>query len=392
MANPDHLERLRQGVAAWNAWRANKTYIIPDLSGMNLDEILAGTNLNQANLSNAILNRANLGKAIMWSADLSNAILLGANLSRAVLWNANLTNANLSEANLLGADLSNATLSNANLSKASLLVTNLRGADLQHADLSDARLWEANLNETNLRMAVLPRADLSGARLVNADLRDANLARCRIFGISAWRLKLSEKTEQRDLVVTARNEPEITVDNIEVAQFIYLLLHNEKIRSVIDTIGKKGVLLLGCFTDGRIAILERLREELRKRGFLPMVFNFGKPETKNFTETVRLLAGMSRFVIVDITNPRSTPLELQATVPECMVPFVPILDKREELKPFTMLEDLQISHPDRVLDVIRYPSVDRLIEVMDTEIIIPAQERFADLLARKAEGLRFKDI
>ena len=51
-----------------------------------------------------------------------------------------------------------------------------------------------------------------------------------------------------------------------------------------------------------------------------------RPETKNFTETVRLLAGMSRFVIVDITNP-TAPLELQAAVPECMVPFVPILDK-----------------------------------------------------------------
>jgi hypothetical protein len=31
---------------------------------------------------------------------------------------------------------------------------------------------------------------------------------------------------------------------LEVAQFIYLLLHNEKIREVIDTIGKKGVLIL----------------------------------------------------------------------------------------------------------------------------------------------------
>ena len=89
------------------------------------------------------------------------------------------------------------------------------------------------------------------------------------------------------------DEPEITVDNVEVAQFVYLLLHNEKIRDVIDTIGKKGVLLLGRFTEGRIAILERLRQELRKRDFLPMVFNFDKPETKDFTETVRLLAGFS---------------------------------------------------------------------------------------------------
>jgi hypothetical protein len=69
-------------------------------------------------------------------------------------------------------------------------------------------------------------------------------------------------------------------------------LHNEKIRDVIDTVGKKGVLLLGRFTEDRIVVLERLREELRNRGYLPIVFNFDKPETKDFTETVRLLAGL----------------------------------------------------------------------------------------------------
>jgi hypothetical protein len=48
------------------------------------------------------------------------------------------------------------------------------------------------------------------------------------------------------------------------------LLHNTEIREVIDTIGRKGVLLLGRFTEGRIAVLERLREELRKRGYLEL--------------------------------------------------------------------------------------------------------------------------
>ena len=62
------------------------------------------------------------------------------------------------------------------------------------------------------------------------------------------------------------------------------------------TIGKKGVLLLGRFTEGRIQILERLRDKLRALGFVPMVFNFDKPETKDFTETVRLLASLSQFV------------------------------------------------------------------------------------------------
>ena len=197
-------------------------------------------------------------------------------------------------------------------------------------------------------------------------------------------------TVQHNLVITKEGEPVVTVDNIEVAQFIYLLLHNEKVRDAIDTIGKKCVLLIGRFTGGRIAVLERLREELRKRDFMPMVFNFDKPETKDFTETVRLLAGLSRFVIADITNPRSAPLELQATVPEYMIPFVPILERGE--KPFAMFRDLWIKHREWVLDPIRYPSVDRLIEVLDAEIVKPPQVRFAELLARKAEHLRIKDI
>jgi hypothetical protein len=92
------------------------------------------------------------------------------------------------------------------------------------------------------------------------------------------------------------------------------------------------------------------------------------------------------------SNPRSAPLELQATVPECMVPFVPILDKNDEVDPFDMLSGLQIAHRDRVFDVIRYPSVDRLIEVLDKEIISPAQVRFTELLALKAEGVRYRDV
>jgi hypothetical protein len=57
------------------------------------------------------------------------------------------------------------------------------------------------------------------------------------------------------------------------------------------------------------------------------VFNFDKPETKNFRERVRRLCTLSHFVIVDITNPRSAPLELQATVPDYTVPFAPILQR-----------------------------------------------------------------
>ena len=224
---------------------------------------------------------------------------------------------------------------------------------------------------------------------MDTDLTDADLTGCRIYGVSAWGLKL-ERTKQQNLVITPEDEPEITVDNIEVAQFVYLLLHNEKIRDVIDTIGKKGVLLLGRFTEGRIEVLERLREKLRNLGFVPMVFNFDKPETKDFTETVRLLAGLSQFVIVDITNPRSAPLELQATVPDYMVPFVPIMEEGEE--PFAMFVDLQNKY-DWVLEpVIGYSSVDRLIEVLEDKIVRPAEAKFNQLLARRTKQLRVENV
>ena len=74
------------------------------------------------------------------------------------------------------------------------------------------------------------------------------------------------------------------------------------------------------------------RPPLRPLPYLPIVFNFDKPETKVFTETVRLLAGLSHFVIADVTNPKSAPLELQATVPEMMIPFLPIIEEDETVR------------------------------------------------------------
>jgi len=322
MANPDHLKMLRQGVDAWNAaWRT------PDIA---------------SDFSKADLNGVDLTGANLWWADLSGANLSGVDLTGANLWWADLRGARL-----IGAFLSQADLSGANL----------RGANLSGAHLSEANLIKADLSG----------ADLVCASLVEADIANADLTGCRIHGVSAWGLKLNDETSQRNLIITRTDEPEIRVDNIEVAQFVYLLLHNEKIRDVIDTVGKKGVLLLGRFTEGRIAVLERLRAELRQRGYVPIVFNFDKTETKDFTETVRLLAGLSRFVIADVTNPKSTPLELQATVPEIMVPFLPIIEEGE--KPFAMLEDLWIKHRDWVFQPLYYSSLDALVGALDAKII-----------------------
>ena len=97
------------------------------------------------------------------------------------------------------------------------------------------------------------------------------------------------------------------------------------------------MLTLGRFTE-RKDILESLRETLRQRGYVPIVVDFERPTDRDFTETVMTLAGMCLFIIADITNPQSVPLELQATIPNYMIPFVPIIQEGE--KPFAMFVDL----------------------------------------------------
>ncbi|MBV9201529.1 MAG: pentapeptide repeat-containing protein, partial [Alphaproteobacteria bacterium] len=137
--------------------------------------------------------------------------------------------------------------------------------------------------------------------------------------------------KQRDLIITLRNEPEITLDNIEVAQFIYLLLRNQKIHRIIDTLTSKVVLILGRFTDERKAVLDTLRDELRKRDYVPILFDFDKPISRTTDETVTLLARMARFVIADISDAKSVLQELRTIVPELpSVPVQPVIVATQE--------------------------------------------------------------
>jgi hypothetical protein len=151
--------------------------------------------------------------------------------------------------------------------------------------------------------------------MVETNLENAILTGCNIYGISAWELKLKD-AKQIDLVITPEGESAITVDNLEVAQFIYLLLRNENVRNAIDTITSKVVLILGRFTPERKAVLDAMKEELRKRDYLPVLFDFEEPKSRDLTESVSTLAHMARFVIADITEARSIPAELERIVPQ----------------------------------------------------------------------------
>ncbi len=402
MANPEHLEILKQGVEVWNRWREENAEERPDLSGADIGGAdlrganLAGADLFGANLTGVVLAKASLFKANLTKANLAGAVLdlavlFGANLTEAVLVRAELVEANLAEAVLFRTNLTEAVLIGANLHGASLVeavlfqanlhAAKLRGANLFRANLRGAKLTQANLRGANLRGANLAGANLRGVSLVRTNLAQATLTGCHVYGISAWDLTL-KGAEQTDLVITQPHEPRITVDNMEVAQFVYLLLNNPKIRDIIDTIGNKAVLILGRFTTERKAVLDALREELRRRDYVPILFDFEKPGSRDLTETVSTLAHMARFVIADLTNAKSIPQELQRIVPDLpSVPVQPILlaSQRE----FATFEHFK-NYP-WVLETHLYQDQEGLLASL-TEVIEPAETKVKELRGETPTG------
>jgi len=123
MTNRDYLALIKQGVPAWNAWRAENPELEPNLTGA----FLRRTNLAGVNFSRANLYSTNLRKCNLMDADLSQAHMGGADLSGANLHHANLRGAHLNGVNLNRVDLSRATLSYARMGQTVLGDVDLSG-------------------------------------------------------------------------------------------------------------------------------------------------------------------------------------------------------------------------------------------------------------------------
>jgi uncharacterized protein YjbI with pentapeptide repeats len=389
MANPEHLALLQNGASAWNRWRRKNPGVEPDLSADGVSELdaevvsladivvnevmpgkapasdgpLAALNLSKVNLRCANLVRCNLSRTVMILADLSGAKLQGANLSGAVLTSANLSKADLTDANFSGAVLRFAKLRQAKFGNAILRLANLDGIDGTKADFAQADLSVASLNDANLS-----RADLSGAF---------------VYGVSAWNVELKGAV-QRDLRITRTNEGVITVDDIKIAQFIYTLLNNKNVRDSIETLTTKLVLVLGRFTPARKRILDGIKQWLHDHNYVPILFDFDRPASRDFTETVVALAHLARFVVADLTEPASIPKELEAIVPRLAVPVQPLLQKGAPL--YAMFSDYW--KYDWVLELLRYRDLSQLLTIFQERVVDPAEREAKRLLVKRALALQ----
>lgn len=318
---------------------------------------------------------SNLNKILLKGAENWNEWRMANQVKNPDLTGAYLKEASLSKANLIGVNLTNAILHKADLCRAKLQGANLKGADLHEANLNKADLTGANLSEADLSRAILVETDLSGATMTG----------CNVYGISAWDITLTG-TVQKDLKISAnKKDPDITVDNIEVAQFIYFLIDNDNIRKFIDTVGKKGVLIIGRFTDQRKKILHLIRDELRSKYDLqPIMFEFDPLSTEPTIKTLSTLAHLCRFVIADLTDAKSVLQELTTILNNVStLPVQPILQKGADLPP--MGDSFLIR--ESVLELYTYDDGKTLIKEIPKKMISPAENR-AKMVEEKLKEIR----
>jgi uncharacterized protein YjbI with pentapeptide repeats len=350
MANPKHVEALRLGARAWNEWRKEhgrgQGKIVPDLSAAQL---------NGRKLRGYDLSRANL-----WEVSLRDSDLRGADLSFAQMSNADLS----------GANLSRASVRHAILSGAKMIRAVLRHADLRGTSLRRARLDRADMRNVILRHASLVEADIEGARLDGAE----------VYGAGIWGLQGEPASQAGLLIHPTYDSPPITVDDLDTAQFLFVLLDNPKIAEVIDSTSSRTVLILGRFTPARKRVLDAVKSRLLERNFVPVLFDFAKPRARDLTETIASLAHMSCFIIADLTDARSIPQELSYIVPYLpSVPVIPLIGRNE--RPYAMFE--HFTRYSWVHRAVKYDGLAHLLSIFDERVL-----KVGYCEAMKSRGIR----
>jgi len=147
---------------------------------------------------------------------------------------------------------------------------------------------------------------------------------------------------------------------------------------MLSDIAERSVLILGRFTDKRKAILDAIRRTLATppHQYVPLLFDFDKPGDRDLIESIVRFASVSRFVIADLSDPKSVPAELQAIVPNFpSLPVVPIIEASQREYPVAD----HILRRASVRTVVPYRDEAHLLSLLDEQVIAPAEALYAAL-------------
>jgi len=169
--------------------------------------------------------------------------------------------------------------------------------------------------------------------------------------------------------------PLITVDDIEIAQFINLIINNRKITNIITSMRTKAVLILGSFGKENKKTLDLIKQIIlkNKERYIPIVFDFDPLKLQTLTDTIRVLSLLSRFTIIDITEPAGQLIEL-GHFDELQVPYAIILSNRAKHITGTV-EKYVLSEWCYGNKLILYSGENELNELINNGIVVWAEEK-----------------
>ncbi len=122
--------------------------------------------------------------------------------------------------------------------------------------------------------------------------------------------------------------------------------------------------------------MDALRNALRQNNYLPILFDFDQPDTRDITETVTTLARLARFIVADLTDAKSIPQELAFIVPHLpSVPVKPLLLSSQ--REYGMFE--HFTKFPWVLPIHRYNGLNDLLASLKEQIIEPAEMKAKEL-------------
>lgn len=370
----NHIDILSQGRKAWNDWMRINWKDLPKF------EVVSDRTLRNQQVTNL-----SLGVADLCSLDLQKfKVFEGYNFKRVRFNKSNLNkvkfiNCQFKKANFSGADLSNTTFQNCSFELTNMLNANLSVGHFENCNFLGANLVATSLYKAIFKNCMLHNCNLMWAQIIETTFFDSSFYRCRLYAASIWNVNI-ENTSQTEFIITKREEIEISVDHLEIAQFLYLMINNSKIKNIIETLTSKIILILGRFTDERKPILNDIKDRIRTIGYIPVIFDFAKPEGKDYMEPVLLIAQLARFVIADFSDPKIILEEIPRIVDNTSTVIIPIITLGQR-EPST-LYNMRINRL-TILDTYHYSELEELLSTLVDTLLPKAEERLRELQERR---------
>jgi hypothetical protein len=180
----------------------------------------------------------------------------------------------------------------------------------------------------------------------------------------------------------ARHQKSIRQDHTETIRSTLQLakeLDGMNFGEIMSELSKRRVLILGRFTGRRLEILKGIKAHLAKHSnhYIPELFTFRKPAARDLVEAIIGFAALSRFVIADLSEPKSIQSELEAIVPHFLsVPVIPVINRTgKEYATFSSVQRRE----NVVKPTVRYRDLGDLITKLDEQVVPMAEKKLAEV-------------